>query len=94
MHSSQNSGVLLTEEAERIEFEKFLKSNSFVIWKMNFKHEVCCSSSSFPTHALLWINEIDSARNMEEFWSSNSVLGRMIPDLEVLDSRIASALQS
>ena len=33
-----------------MEFEQFPKSNSFVICKMNFKSEVC-SSSSFPTDA-------------------------------------------
>ena len=37
----------------------------FVSWKMNFKGEVC-SSSSYPTEDMAWINEIDSTRSMEE----------------------------
>ena len=41
----QNSGVPKKNEADRIEFEKFPSSNTFV---MHFKSEVC-SSSSFPT---------------------------------------------
>ena len=63
--SQQNSGVTKKKEAARIEFEKILYSNSFVIWKMHFASEFC-SSSSFPTEAMVWINEIDSARNMNE----------------------------
>ena len=50
-------------------------------------------STSFPTEAMVWINEIDSARNMAELKSSHCKLGRKIPDLEVLDSKIASALK-
>ena len=60
----QNSGVPKKQEAERNELEKFWNSNSFVMWKMNFKSEVC-SCFSFPTEAVVWINEIDSVRNME-----------------------------
>ena len=66
MHSSQqNSGVTKKKEGKRIEFEKFSNSNAFVTCKMNFKSEVC-SSSSFPAEAMVWINEIDSDRNMDE----------------------------
>ena len=35
-------------------------------WKMEFKRAVC-SSTSFPTEAVVWINEVDSAENIEEF---------------------------
>ena len=50
--NQQNSGVPKKKEADKIEFEKFPNSNSFVIWKMNFKSEVCWPSSSFPTEAI------------------------------------------
>ena len=59
---------------------------------MDFKSDVCFSSC-FPTGGMVWINEIDSARNMDDFNSSNAILGRMIPDFEVLDSKIASVLK-
>ena len=36
---------------------------------------------------------MDSARNMDDLKSSNSILRRTIPDFEVLDSKIASALK-
>ena len=66
---------------------------TFVIWEMNFKSEVC-SSSSFSTEAMVWINDVASARHTDEIKSSSSVLGRKIPDLEVLDSKLESALKS
>ena len=67
---------------DKIDVEKFPNSNSFVIWKMNFKSEVC-SNSCFPTEAMLWIKEIDSARSMDELKSSGSILGRILPDFKV-----------
>ena len=42
---------------------------------------------------MAWINEVDSSRNMYELMSSSSILGRKLPDCEVLDSKIASALK-
>ena len=42
---------------------------------------------------MVWINEIDSARNMDELKWSSSELGRMFPDFDQLDSKIASALK-
>ena len=52
-----------------------------------------CSSSSCPTEAVVRINEIDSARNMNELKSSISSLRLIIPDFEILDSHIANALK-
>ena len=57
VQSSQNSGVLMKKESERIEYATFPTSNSFVIGKMNFKSEVC-SSSSFP--AEVWCGSMKS----------------------------------
>ena len=90
--NQQNSGVQKKKEADKIEFEKFPNWNQFVIWKTNFKSAVC-SSSSCSTEAMGWIKEIGSARNMDELKSSSSTLGPMLPDIEVLDSKIASALK-
>ena len=84
--NQQNSGVPKMKEADRIGFEKFPNSNTFVIWQMNLQREVC-SSSSFSREAVVWINETDSARNMDELKLSNSILGRMILVLEVPDSK-------
>ena len=51
------------------------------------------SSSSVPKEPVVWINEIDSARNMDELKSSCSLRRLIIPDFEILDSQIASALK-
>ena len=56
--NQQTSGVPKKKEADNIQFEKFQNSNSFVIWKMHLAREVC-SSSSFPTEAMVWISKID-----------------------------------
>ena len=74
-NNHQNSGVS-KKEAERIELEKFPNSNSFVIWAMNFKIEVCSNYSS-PTGVVVWMNEIDSAKNVDDWKSSNSMLGTL-----------------
>ena len=55
----------MKKESERMEFQKFPDSTTFAIWKMNFKSDVF-PSSSFPTEAKVWINEIDSAWDMDE----------------------------
>ena len=52
-----------------------------------------CSSSSCPKEAVVRINEIDSARNMNELKSSIYSLRLIIPDFEILDSQIANALK-
>ena len=57
-----------------------------MLWKMNFKSEVC-SSSSFPAEAVVWLNEDDSARFIDELKSSIFFWGGIIPDFEVLDSK-------
>ena len=49
--NQQNSGTLRKKEGDGSEFEKFPNSNTFVIWKMNFKSGVC-PISSFPTETV------------------------------------------
>ena len=38
---------------------------------------------------MVWINETDSAKNMDELEPSSLILGRILPDFEVLDSKIS-----
>ena len=47
----------------------------------------------FSDRSMVWIDEVDFARNMEELKSCSSISGRIIPDIEVLDTKIASALK-
>ena len=58
---------------------------------MRFKTEVC-TCSQFPTEAMLWIKEVELVDSVDELRSSSSIRGISMPNSEVLDARIASAL--
>ena len=79
-------------EAEKLEFVIFPTPSNVAVWKMNFKSEVR-SGASYPSEAIVWIDEMDAALSMDELKTSESVAGRFIPDFEILDSKIASALK-
>ena len=65
--------------------DKFSTSATFACWKIRFKTEVC-TCSQFLAEALLRIKEVE----MLKF--SCSIRGTHGPDFEVLDAKIASAL--
>ena len=48
--------------------------------------------SDFPSEAILWIKEVEMVDSMEELKSSRSVAGKNFPNFEMLDAKIASAL--
>ena len=50
----------------------------------------CCSQ--FPTEAMLWIKEVEMVESVYDLKSSRSFRGTPGPDFELLDARIASAL--
>ena len=58
---------------------------------MRFKTEVC-TCSQFPTEAMQWIKEVELVDSVDELRSSSSTRGISMPKFEVLDARIASAL--
>ena len=60
-------------------------------WKTRFKTQVL-SGSDFPTDALSWIKEVEMVDSMDELKSSRSENGKDFPDFEMLDAKIASAL--
>ena len=72
-------------------FDKFTASATFACWKIRFKTEAC-SCSQFPKEAMLWIKEVELVDSADDFKSSCSVRGIQMPNSEVLDARIASAL--
>ena len=63
----------------------------FACWKMRFKTEVC-SCSQFPTEAMQWMKEVEMADSVDDVMCSSSLTGIQMPNFEVLDARIASAL--
>ena len=74
-----------------LHFDKFLTPATFACWKIRFKTEVC-TCSQFPTEAMQWIKEVELVDSVDDLRSSSSTRGISIPNFEVLDARIASAL--
>ena len=72
-------------------FDKFPTPATFACWKIRFKTEVC-TCSQFPTEAMQWIKEVELVDSVDELRSSSSTRGISMPNFEVLDARIASAL--
>ena len=73
-------------------FDKFPTPATFACWKIRFKTEVC-TCSQFPTEALHWIKEVEMVDSVDDLRSSSSTRGISMPNFEVLDARIASALK-
>ena len=74
-----------------LHFDKFPTPATFACWKIRFKTEVC-TCSLFPTEAMQWIKEVELVDSVDELRSSSSTRGISMPKFEVLDARIASAL--
>ena len=74
-----------------LHFDKFPTPATFACWKMKFKTEVC-TCSQFPTEAVHWSKEVEMVDSVDDLMSSSSVRGIQMPKFEVLDARIASAL--
>ena len=71
--------------------DKFTTPATFACWKIISKTEVC-TCSQFPTEAMQWIKEVELVDSVDELRSSSSIRGISMPNFEVLDARIASAL--
>ena len=74
-----------------LHFDKFPTPATLACWKIKIKVEVC-TCSQFPAEAVLWIKEVELVDSVDDLKSSCSVRGIRMPDFEVLDARIASAL--
>ena len=78
-------------QISELHFDKFPNLATFACWKIRFKTEVC-TCSKFPTKAMLWIKEVEMVESVDDLKSSRSIKGTHGPDFELLDARIASAL--
>ena len=74
-----------------LHFDKFPTPATFACWKIRFKTEVC-TCSQFPTEAMQWIKEVELVDSVDDLRSSSSTRGISMSNFEVLDARIASAL--
>ena len=102
--SAQNSFILVEETLQRIAVQtnndcRFLISiltssptrATSACWKIRFKTEVC-TCSQFPAEAMQLIKEVELVDSVDESRSSSSTRGISMPNFEVLDARIATAL--
>ena len=90
--SSKNYGSDLQRlQISDLHFDKFPTPATFACWKIRFKTEVC-TCSQFPTEAMQWIKKVELVDSVDELRSSSSTRGNSMPNFEVLDARIASAL--
>ena len=74
-----------------LHFDKFPTPATFACCKIRLKTEVC-TCSQFLTEAVHWIKEVEMVDSVDDLKSSSSVRGIQMPNFEVLDARIASAL--
>ena len=74
-----------------LHFDKFLAPATFACWKIRFKTEVC-TCSQFSTETMQWIKEVELVDSVEDLRTSSAIRGISMPNFEVLDARIASAL--
>ena len=90
--SSENYGADQQRlQISDLHFDKFRTPATFACWKVRFKTEVC-TCSQFPTEAMQWIKEVELVESVDELRTSSSIRDISMPNFEVLDARIASAL--
>ena len=89
--SSKNYGADQRLQISDLHFDGFPTPATFACWRIRFKTEVC-ACSQFPTEAMQWIEEVELVDSVDEFRSSSSTRGIPMPNFEVLDARIASAM--
>ena len=91
--SSKNCGADQQRlQISDLHFDKFPTPATFACWKIRFKTEVCTCSQN-PTEAMQWIKEVELVDSVDDLRSSSSTRGISMPNFEVLDARIASALR-
>ena len=74
-----------------LHFDKFPTPATFASRKIRFKTEVC-TCSQFLAEAMLWIEEVEMVDSVDDLKSSCSVRGIRMPDFEVFNAKIGSAL--
>ena len=73
------------------QFNKFPNPQSFLVWKTRFK-TLISNRSNVPSDTMSWIKEVEIVDSLDEFKSSRSVYAKDLPNYEMLDAKIASAL--
>ena len=74
-----------------LQFDNFSTPSTFSCREIKLKTQVS-SGSDFPSEAMIWINEVETVDSVDQLKSSRSIEGKDFPNCEMLDGRIASAL--
>ena len=80
------------QQISELQFDKFPTPQSFSCWKTRFRKKQVTTCSDFPSKAMLRIKEVEMVDSMDELKSSRSVAGKKSLKFEMLDAKIASAL--
>ena len=70
----------------------FPDSMEFQSWNINFRTEVSPRTAD-PQTTKLWIKEVGIAKSLDKLVPSRSITGHDVPDFDMLDAMIASALK-
>ena len=79
------------QQISDLQFDTLPDPQSFLVWKIRFKNQAT-TCTDFPSDALLWIKDVEMVDSFEELKSSRSVSGMNLHKFEMLDAKIASAL--
>ena len=79
------------QQVSELQFDKFPNPSSFLVWKIRFTNQVT-TCSDFQSEATLWMKEVEMVDSLDELKSSRSACGKDFPKFEMLDAKIASAL--
>ena len=79
------------QQISELRFDKFPIHNSFWCEKFDSKTQVT-TCYDLPSDTMLWIKEVEMVNSLDELKSSRSVYGMDFPNFELLDAKIASAL--
>ena len=69
------------QQISELQFDKLPNPQPFLVW-------------TFPSEAVSWIKEVEMVDSLDELKSSRSVCGKDFPNFEMLDAKIASALNN
>ena len=79
------------QQISELQFNKFPNPQAFLVWKIRFTNQVT-TCSDFPSGAMLCIKVVEMVDSLDALKSSRSVCGKDFPNFEMLDAKIASAL--
>ena len=79
------------QQIPELQFDRFPNPTSLLVWKRRFKTQVS-NGSYCPSEVMLCFKVVEMVDSLDDLKSSRSVYGKVFPKFEMLDAKIASAL--